>query len=194
MTIAYLYPSEDIDFGTYVTNYPEIYGAGTFHEAVDDPVNAPDDDITYISIVNSEGFVDLGCYLPNDIHIESIEYVRFWLRGARSSQPNDQARTWVHVTLNYPISNVHYDDNKIISIYSFYPNYETRASAIFYNNPATGQPWIIADLNPLAFRIYLETVVGGGVTEPARVTQAYVELSYNPAPFNNAGPFLLINL
>jgi len=192
MAIVYLYPSEDIGFRSgIITADPQIYGADTFHDAVNDPANAPDDDITYIGITNSDGYVDLGCYLPNNIHIQSIEYVRFWLRGARSSQPNNQTRNYPNVSLNY-LSNNH--NNLTVHIYSFYPDYETRGSTIYYNNPVTNQPWKIADLKPLIFRIYIGTEVGGGVTEPARVTQAYVELSYNPAPFNNAGPFLLTML
>jgi hypothetical protein len=163
MSTAYLLPVADGNYTSFTAA-----GAANDWQCIDDPVGAPDDATTRVSLTGTttptrESAV-LGAYGSGG----TINSVTITGRAIRSGTGTGSIRIFLR------IGGTDYDgDSQNLPSGASYANY-TQAWA---TNPATGLAWTSADLAALEAGVL---ITNGGITNTSSLTQLYAAVDYTP--------------
>lgn len=166
MAVTYLYPDGTTSSGSWTPT-----GAATNHAAIDDPQGSPDDNTTYTQGSDTT-WSDLICTLAPMIDAIEITQVTMYARynnaGGGANQEFD---------FGIRIGSTNYLNGAISVVSSTY----TTASKTWLVNPATSSLFSKAQLDDLSIILRTQDT-GGAPVDSVRVTQAYLEVTYQPIP------------
>jgi len=123
------------------------YGAANNYQCIDDPVDIPDDDISYVSSSATDVLYDLYKLPDDSITDGTINYVQVYTRAKSHVYPQSEDGTYKILVTDDACANIYKSDNiGLITGYSLYSN-------IWLENPRTSAEWTLADLNNLQIGI-----------------------------------------
>jgi hypothetical protein len=167
VALGYLYPDGTISAG--VSWVPT--GAATLWEAVDDLVGAADDNTTYIQ-GSGAAWDDAVLSLAPMVDVVEITQIKMLVRYNNAGGGANQ-----EIDFGLVIGGVNFLNGSTFVVSAVY----AELTKTWTTNPVTGAPWTKAQLDDL--RIILRTQdAAGKPVDSVRVTQAYIEVTYQPIP------------
>lgn len=166
MALYYLYPDGTTTAGASWAPT----GAASIHLAIDDTQGAPDDDTTYAqgSQVTWDYFI---CTLAPMVDVVEITQIKIVVRHAKAGG----AGASQELDFGIRIGSTNYLNGSVSPGAAYAENTKT-----WTTNPATSAAWTKPQLDDLSIVVGTQDTVKP--TDSVRVTQVYVEVTYQPIP------------
>lgn len=147
------------------TNIPNLVGAATHWEAVDDPVGVPDDDTTYVMTDQVDTWArDLYEVEDSAVSASDIRKITVTARAKRTVN-------WAEVKLVIKTGGTVYESVTTGNIANVYTNYSTD----WTTNPGTGEYWTWDEIDDLQIGVSMRGAAGASA---GRCTQVYLTVTY----------------